>query len=139
MKHHAFFESLDAWRASILPDKPVYGVSLTQTRQLSKKYSICGVDFLIQLSQERKGVVHHVLFHLGKCHDVDRDQQKKLNARADRAWDSVQQYCKQEGLQLLSARIAYPSNLTPTLTYLPIEFLQCKEETPHAATSANSN
>jgi|WetSurMetagenome_2_1015567.scaffolds.fasta_scaffold260607_2 hypothetical protein len=137
MKHHAFFESLEAWRASITPAKPVYGISFTQTRQLSKKYSICGVDYLIQISQEQKGVVHHALFLLGKCHDIDRDLQKKLNARADRAWDSVRQYCRQEGLQLLSARIAYPTNLTPTITYLPPSFYE--EESPHAATSANSD
>lgn len=107
---------------------PVYGIACTQTRQHEKEY-------LISLSQIVGQTAHHVLFVIGRHHPYDEHAQQRIAARQDRAWASVEAFCKTHGLRVFKARLGVPDTLPPTLTYLPKGFMEDPNESGQPASA----
>lgn len=118
MKHHAFFESLDAWVAASCK-KPVYAMPMQITRPSSNGMAWKESKILLSQVQE-SGVVHHCSFLVGRyLSPVEQDKAQEHADRLDHHWRRLKAWLERERYLVFEGMLSFPKNLTTIDTYLP--------------------
>lgn len=136
MKHHAFFESLDAWVAASCK-KPVYAMPMQITRPSSN--GMAWKESKIQLSQahDETDTVHHCLFLIGRYLDpVEQHEKQEHTERLDHHWRRLKAWLERERYLVFEGMLSFPNTLTTIDTYLP-KYVTEAQDAPDAA--ANSD
>lgn len=123
--YHAFYESLDAWLAQVIPGCAVFVMQMKLTRPMSKEYNLFRTSHVIQVTQIEHNVAHHACFLVAQ-HDnltAKEDQQARAD-RADLAYEMMLSVLSKHGMtHVHRAKIGIPEDITVTYTYLPEDFL----------------